>query len=283
MNNDGNPQPEVGSGETLHGGLRVPSGIRSAALSRLTASIDWYSIEIEDAIGPVSVDTVFDQCLNISTNPTFDPGAPACQQIVRDPNNGGPGSINVSYTNSGHIETSGVDLQVDYGLDLKDMGMNFPGSFSFNFLVNWVDSFKTQANPLVPEIEWVGTLGPDTPGLNPGVYDFKAFTTISYFNGPVGASLRWRYLPSADSTASASAPATTVAGTDSYSIVDMSATWQLSDRFTLRGGIDNVFDTEPNVFGRNSAIVMNGGAFDTLPGYYDVLGRRYYLGVKARF
>ena len=128
--------------------------------------------------------------------------------------------------------------------------MNFPGSFSFNFLVNWVDSFTTRANPAAPEIEWVGTLGPDTPGLNPGVYDFKAFTTFSYFNGPVGASLRWRYLPSADSTASASAPTTTVAGTDSYSIVDLSATWQLSDRFTLRGGIDNVFDTEPNVFGR---------------------------------
>jgi iron complex outermembrane recepter protein len=282
-NTIGNPNLDQEEAKSFTAGFVLQSGSDRPALRRLRASIDWYSIEISDAIGAVSVDTVFDQCLNIAFNPTFDPTAPACQQIVRDPNNGGPGSINVSYTNQGHIETSGVDLQVDYGLDLQDMGMNLPGSFSFNFLVNWVDSFETQANPNTPVVEWVGTLGPDTPGLNQGVYDFKAFTTISYFNGAAGASLRWRYLPSADSTASATNPLTTVAGTDSYSIVDLSATWQLSDRFTLRGGIDNVFDTEPNVFSRDSGIVMSGGAFDTLGGYYDVLGRRYYLGFKARF
>jgi iron complex outermembrane receptor protein len=282
-NTIGNPNLDQEEATSFTAGFVFQSRSDSAALRRLRASVDWYSIEIEDAIGAVSVDTVFDQCLNIAFNPTFDPTAPACQQIVRDPNNGGPGSINVSYTNQGLIETSGVDLQVDYGLDLKDMGIGAPGSLSINFLLNWVDSFTTQANAGSPTVEWVGTLGPDTPGLNPGVYDFKAFTTLSYFNGPVGASLRWRYLPSADSTASATAPNTTVSGTDSYSIVDLSATWQLSERFTLRGGIDNVFDTEPNVFGRNSAIVMNGGSFDTLPGYYDVLGRRYYFGVKARF
>ena len=283
-NTVGNPNLDAEKAKTLTLGVVLKSPWESALANKLTASIDYYRIEISDAIGATAVDTVFDQCLNKAFNPTFDPNAPACQAIVRDPNTGGPGSINVSYTNQGHIETAGVDLQIDWSTALADMGMkSLPGTFSVNFLFNYVDSYTTKATPNSREVEWKGTLGPDTPGLNPGVYKYKAFTTFNYFTGPVGASLRWRHLPKIDTTAHATVPTSPEIGAASYDIFDLSGTWQVNPVVGMRFGVDNLLNKQPPVIGRNPKIAESGGMFDTNTGYYDVLGRRYYVGFRAQF
>jgi outer membrane receptor protein involved in Fe transport len=46
-------------------------------------------------------------------------------------------------------------------------------------------------------------------------------------------------------------------------------------------GVDNLLDKEPPVVGANPGV--NNAKGSTSPGYYDVLGRRYYVGAKARF
>jgi outer membrane receptor protein involved in Fe transport len=284
QNTIGNPDLDAETAKTYTAGFVLRSPFESALLNRLTASIDWYSIEISDAIGATSVDAANDRCLNIAFNPTFDPNTPDCQAIVRDPTNGGQGATSVSYSNQGHIKTSGVDLQTDWAASLTDLGLkSLPGTLSVNFLFNWVDTFKTKSSPGAREIEWKGTLGPDTPGLNPGVYKWKAFTTFNYFVGPAGASLRWRHLPSINSLASATVPATPIQGASSYDIFDLSGTWQITSAFGMRFGVDNLLDKQPPVINRNPTVVLSGGQFDTSTGYYDVLGRRYYVGVRLQF
>ena len=289
-NTVGNPNLDPETAKTFTAGFVFSSLSDNRFGKRLRASVDWYQIEIQDLIGATSVDTVAEQCLSPAFNPTFDQNTAACKAIVRDPNNGGPGAINVSYTNAGYVKTAGVDLQVDWGLNLEDFGLANAGTLGFNWLVNYTSTYETRATPGSPLIDWKGTVGPTTPpGLNAGIYDYKSFLTLNWFKGPVGASLRWRYLPSVDAASKASAPATnTVLGAPSYSLLDTSGTWGINDTLQLRVGVDNLLNKNPPILNRNPATAMSGGTLDPnagggAGGNYDVLGRRYYVGVRAQF
>jgi outer membrane receptor protein involved in Fe transport len=75
-------------------------------------------------------------------------------------------------------------------------------------------------------------------------------------------------------------PASTTLGADSYSVFDLSGRFRFSDRYDIRFGIDNLLDTEPNIYGATPTTTGNGL---TLNQFYDVLGRRYYVGLRAAF
>lgn len=59
---------------------------------------------------------------------------------------------------------------------------------------------------------------------------------------------------------------------------DLAARFELNDALTLRAGVENLFDQAPPRVG-----VVPGGnsAAGTTGDYYDVLGRRFYVGIKA--
>jgi outer membrane receptor protein involved in Fe transport len=91
--------------------------------------------------------------------------------------------------------------------------------------------------------------------------------------------------------------------TDSYDVFDLSGTWDINETFSLRGGITNLFDTAPPDVGSTAGYapgsdlaVCNGAPGCSDPtgyslysrggfngGYYDTLGRRFFVGVKLRF
>jgi outer membrane receptor protein involved in Fe transport len=92
--------------------------------------------------------------------------------------------------------------------------------------------------------------------------------------------------------------------TDSYHIFDLSGTWDIDETFSLRFGITNLFDTAPVDVGSTAGYapgtdltaVCQGAPGCSNPGghslytrgfwsggYYDTLGRRFFLGLKARF
>jgi len=95
-------------------------------------------------------------------------------------------------------------------------------------------------------------------------------------------------------------------GIGAYDIFDMSMNWTVNDTVTIRGGITNLFDVSPKITGRETGYapgsdltavcggapgcvnptapqLASTGAGITSPGYYDVLGRRFFIGMKARF
>jgi outer membrane receptor protein involved in Fe transport len=69
--------------------------------------------------------------------------------------------------------------------------------------------------------------------------------------------------------------ATPPPGVDAYDILDLSARLKLSERFELSAGINNLLEKSPPVVG--------GVAGQTTPTLYDVIGRNYFLGAKAKF
>ncbi len=64
-------------------------------------------------------------------------------------------------------------------------------------------------------------------------------------------------------------------GVPSYQLWDLFATWKFGERFELRGGVNNLFDKDlPLVYSSQNL---------TDTALYDVIGRTFYVGVKASF
>ncbi len=91
-----------------------------------------------------------------------------------------------------------------------------------------------------------------------------------------------------------------------YNILDMSFNWNITSFLAIRGGIDNLFNAVPPITtalagyptGTNltavcggkpgcvnptNYVIPNDGSGNTNGGYYDILGRRFFLGFKATF
>ena len=73
--------------------------------------------------------------------------------------------------------------------------------------------------------------------------------------------------------------------TDSYNLFNLNGSWQFTERFRLRAGIDNLFDTDPPLTSRdpfNPGAPTNGTGI-TAAAQYDALGRRYFVGLAMDF
>ena len=101
--------------------------------------------------------------------------------------------------------------------------------------------------------------------------------------------MRWRHIPEADPVVQAFLPGVNVpqhGAEDTYNIFDLSGSWSYNDNFTLRAGIDNLFDEDPVITGEidaNGDDLYTTGQGTTNPAFYDTLGRRFFIGVKASF
>jgi outer membrane receptor protein involved in Fe transport len=267
-NRTGNPNLHSENGETITLGAVLRLG------DRTSLSIDAYEIRITDYISAQLGESVFRLCYDPVFNPTYAPFTAECNQILRDPSNGQIGAVDVTYSNNASVETSGLDVQFNWGTDLGE------GNFNLNFLASYLDSFATRLNPTAPWTEWKGTFGPaGLSGVNPGSFDYRTFTTASYGLGDWNVAVRWRHTPSIKPSAIVSNPNTTIISTPAYDAFDLSAGFTFREGWQLRGGIDNLFDEQP-VY-TNATRFTRGTA--TNGGFYDVLGRRAYVGMSVSF
>ncbi|MBN1240800.1 MAG: TonB-dependent receptor [Gammaproteobacteria bacterium] len=279
----GNPNVRSEEAETWTAGLVVQSPLEGAFWGGFTGSLDWYEIEITDMVALESGDAIFERCLDPAINLDGDATAPACEAIGRDPLTGLISFMSISYTNQGRALTSGVDLQLDW------TGQFDFGGLSVNVLGNYNLENITQASEDADEVDWVGTRGCEL-GLQCMGYDYRLFTTVSWFRGPFSTSLRWRYYPEIDAGAKARDPDTRFRGVhSSYSYFALTGRYQVTDNVSLQVGIENVFDTlppwsggepwrqaeDPNDY--NRAPTRAGG------GTYDPLGRRIFVSASVDF
>jgi outer membrane receptor protein involved in Fe transport len=268
----GNPQLTSEEAETQTVGVvfAAPGGIEG-----VTASVDFYNIEITGAISTFDGQTIYDKCFNRDgrSNPGYsinDPGG-FCSLIDRSDGAGtANGIVQAPYLNTGFIETAGVDMAVNWTKDLAG------GTFYLNNLLTFLDTFKTQATRTDPVLEYQDTLGQG------GQFKHRLNSTAGYRfgGGKASVGLRVRYLPEVKNAAYVTNPGTTNFPTESYSMFDLFAGYTFNERYQLRGGIDNLFDTDPAIVG---ATPTDSNSSSTNSGYYDVLGPRLYLGLKIDF
>jgi outer membrane receptor protein involved in Fe transport len=244
-------------------------------LDGFTASLDFYNIEVSDAIATFEGGQIYDRCFNRNgvSNPGMtanDPGG-FCALINRNESTGAAGTVDSRYLNTGLIETSGVDVQVNWNGDLEG-----GSSLYVNALASFLNEYNTQATATDPVLEFKDTLGAG------GQYKYRLFTTVGYNfgGGNAGIGVRWRYLPEVKNGAYVTNPATLNLPTDSYSVFDAFASYNFGGRYQLRAGIDNLLDVDPAIVG---ATPTDSNSASTLAGYYDTLGRRLYVGLRMEF
>lgn len=279
----GNINLDSEKADTWTVGAVISSPFTSPVLDRLRMSVDYYNIKVEGAIAPASTQVVYQECFNaLGNNPSYDPNHEYCTRINRTPVNGFWISTDAAYENLGLIATSGVDVQLDWTTDMPGLGGDTGAVFA-NVLFNWLEKYEVQNNPGGPIFDYADTIGSTifNPPYGPQ-FKWRLNSTVGYDFGPGLVSLNWRHLPETRHVIKATNPNAAQDDVGSYDIFDLAARVQLTDMLEFRGGIENLFDREPNIFGRVPGVTDAVGEPEP-GGAFDVLGRRFYLGVKASF
>jgi outer membrane receptor protein involved in Fe transport len=281
VNATGNPNVDPETATTWTAGFVWQPQSGREKLDGLNLTVDYYSIDLKDMISVEPAEVVYEQCLSVASNPAGDPNTPACQSVFRNPTGGGAAPTTVTYINAAFAKVEGVDFTANWQTDLAN------GNFGINFMITKLLTEETQATPDAPVIDWKGSLGP-TPGtsLTNGAYDYRTFTNFSYRRNAWNLAMRWRHLPSAVAATAAVTPLTTDLGAqESYDVFDLTGSWNAASNTTVRFGIENLFDTPPVWTGGRSAADPHptNGSSTTEAGFYDILGRQYYIGVALSF
>ena len=263
----GNPDLFEESSESWTVGLVVQSPFQSPWLSGFSMAIDYYNIEIEDAIGTIGAASQLQGCYNAQgQNPTYDPNNFFCRLFQRDPLSGSVIDALETNANLATLNTSGVDAQFDWNFVLADIGAPDWGSLSFNVIVGWLENRDGQAFVGAPVINRTGTIDSVFGNTFP---EWKSLSSVNWRNGDFGVGARWRRIGEMTQFG-------TTNEIPSKDYFDLNASWQVTDSISLRATVNNLTDEQPVVY-------SPGVQANTDPSTYDTLGRRYSIGLTARF
>ena len=251
-------------------------------MRNFTASIDWYDIKIDKAIG-ASPAFVLVSCMNSGTN---------CNLVHRDslgtlwadPLNGYVTALN---TNFGSYHTSGIDFGANYTLPLGGMGR-----LGINGLVTWLNKFEQEPIKGAGKFDCKGLYGPmcsNTGGPNPEWKSKIRGTWATPWNAEL--ALTWRHISEVKYEATSSDPLLSIVGSTSTTneklaardYFDIAVQWTIDKTFSLRGGINNLFDKDPPLVGSGTADPSVFGNGNTFPGTYDALGRLIFMNLTMKF
>lgn len=270
-----NAQLKEETADTFSVGTVWTSESDSPLLNRLSLSVDYYSIRIKDAVGTVPGSVSLAKCFNADgDNPSFDADNFYCQLIMRDPGTGVPIQISIPTLNLATYKTSGIDMQLDWTLDLDALGVGAnAGTLRLNAIANYLDTFKIQALPGAGALDFAGTIGNaqiDPYGISKP--EWKGTLTAMYANGPFDLTVRWRYIDKMRDASRLSG--STAPGVKAVHYTDLNIGWRINESYRFSVGVDNLFDR---------GIPTWTGFGTTDPVTYDVLGRRFYATVRANF
>jgi outer membrane receptor protein involved in Fe transport len=227
----GNPELEVETAETITlGFVYSPSFVEN-----LTFTLDYWDVQIDDAISAVGSSDILSGCLNSANFPDV----PFCDQFSRR-SDGGLNGLDTGQINFARQEAEGYDFSINYSFDVGEntFGARLVGSHqkSLDNFFNPLD--LTEVNP---EIEEVQT--PETSGN----------LELSWERGPLAVALQTTY-----QSRQAVDEIELVLGLNGNQalygdngffgetyIFDINASYEIDDSFTVYGGVNNIADEEP--------------------------------------
>ncbi|MGO4262553.1 TonB-dependent receptor plug domain-containing protein [Lysobacter sp. TAB13] len=274
----GNPilGPEKADTQTL--------GLVWQPLEDLSITLDYWKIDIKDAITrPVLGDALFG-CYDKQFNPTLSINHPMCQLMLgaREPTDG---SLNgeargpfLDRSNKGRITTSGWDLGVRYGIPLA----NEWGRLDFSLDLTKTDKYDYQGDPQVPKHDCVGVYGVSCNVIAGIVYDYKSNFRAVWSIKDFELGFNWRHLSAVDVEPGPIEWFPDYTSIDAYDYFDLTLAYELPWNARINFTVNNVADKKPPVVGSNiGSTGFNSG--NTFPQYYDTLGRYYTMGITMRF
>lgn len=273
----GNPDLNEEVTDTISAGIVWRPRFSSPLFSRLSLSVDYYRINVKDAIGSVTTQLALNKCFNLDgSNPSYSQDNYYCSLITRSPTTGGIDSVENPALNLGGFRTSGIDAQIDWKFGLDAIGLKDDwGSLQFTGVVNYLEKFEISTEANAPFIDYAGTNGnSQIDPLSLSKPKWKLTSSVSYSVGSFQTTLRYRFIDAQDNAVNAGTSGT-VPGVKAVSYLDLDFRVDVNDRFQFRGGVVNLTDVPPPQFGPQRSI--------TDVTTYDVEGRRFYIGVRTSF
>ena len=246
-------------------------------MRRMSFTIDYYNIAIEDAIFRAPLQGVLDLCYNVFQ----DVNDPYCQAIVRLPDGpiGTPGGINAPFNNIGSIKTDGIDVSGAYQFDVSSL-LGEGSTLAVAASVNWLNRFER--NP-VAAISDLVTRCEGAFGLSCGepLPEWKGTARATLKMGEFTTSLRYRYIGEVTddriTRGITTADRLAVPKIHPEHYFDLSLSWDIEERFKLFGGVINLTNNKQELIGSSQE------QLNTFPSTYDPLGIRYYAGATLKF
>jgi iron complex outermembrane recepter protein len=257
-------------------------GVVLQPTKNFSATLDYWNIKVNDVIGIVPPDLILSSCIGSGA---------LCNQIHRDSQGtlwlSGGGYISSLNLNLGSLKTTGYDVTANWNVPFDNYG-----SLGLSFIGTYVDQFIVQPLAGGPSYDCAGLFGitcgaaAGTVGWTPRWRSTLRGIWATPWNWDF--ALTWRYISSVSNEGLSGNPALNAPvnsvdrelATRSY--WDIAASWNIYKGWTLRGGVNNVFDINPPVV-NNATLPLTFGNGNTLPGVYDTLGRTLFLNVTAKF
>jgi outer membrane receptor protein involved in Fe transport len=280
----GNLDLQSEKAKTWTAGVVFRSPFESGALRDANLALDWYSINVEGAISTATTSYVYQECFNaFGTNPNYDPNNTFCQRIIRDGLNGNWLATQAQFVNLSKVSTSGIDSTFDYRIRTPFFGGR-TGAVLLNINASWLLSYDVQVASSLPSFSYKDSIGSQYGAQ----YKYKTITNIGYSVGSASVNVSWRHLPQVRHNSLVTNPASTTLPTSSYELFGLTGRWSVNDTWSVRAGVDNLFDRQPVLVGANWVPTATGSGVTSATGTtdvsnYDIIGRRYYFGFNAKF
>jgi iron complex outermembrane receptor protein len=264
----GNPDLKEEEADTLTVGFVLSPNM----LPGLSLSLDYYEIELTDAIAQVDGQLLLNDCFA-----TFDIGGTSCQSIRRDPL-GNISEVVAPLLNLADRNVDGMDLAVNYAFEELPRWLSLPNhgaTLDIQWFSSWQFTNETQVLPSLPAIDCAGkysgtcSSGPVRP--TPG---FRSLLRASWTSGPLRLSPEINYIGELE-LSDDSGP--NQRGTqEAWYLVNLNGKWDITEKIGVFFGINNVLDEQPPIWAFQAA-----GDLNVNVNLYDPIGRGYFLGVQA--
>ncbi|MEX2123441.1 MAG: TonB-dependent receptor [Woeseia sp.] len=259
--------------------------VQPSFMPDLTASIDYFDIEVEDLLGTVNPNITLRECL-VTGDPFF------CDLIHR-----GPGGtlfasedsyISILNVNTGSLTTTGIDFSVTYPVNLESLFNRNFGLVTLNLVGTYLDEYIIKPLPsstAEQTFDCAGYHGRQCAHPKPEWrHNIQAGWNTPWSNIWVGVT--WRYFSAVDFATKSSQPAlqgnfVPVQDLGARHFLDLSAAWSAADNLTIRAGANNVMDKDPPLTVETNANL--GGLGNTYGGFYDNLGRFLFVTATVDF
>ncbi len=289
INSGGNPNLSPETADTFTVGLSWQSRLSSPWLSNLSATVDYWNIDLHAPIG-IDLNGILYGCFNADgSNPSYSPTTGNCQKLAAARSSSSI-TLNLAESNLYKNTLDGVDLAVNWAIDLHDTLEADPmwGAMAFNLSGAWLDTFIVQGSAAGRGANYAGTIGTASP-VNVGLatddsfpklksqlnmtwevpqLDFSLGTRVTYIGAMRHALslVGWSGFPYGIGK---------VTGVPATFYVDVFGSYNLTDYLALRAGVNNVLDQQPRHYNPDQQI-------GTDPALYDIIGRRFFIGATAK-
>lgn len=143
-------------------------------------------------------------------------------------------------------------------------------SVTLNSVVNYLDNFRIQTLSTTPFQDFGGTVSAQTSYPR-----WKMLNSITVNAGPFRVGGRWRHTSRLRDRSTVANPASTIAGAPAYDYFDLNGAVSVGSSNEFRVGVNNVGNKRPPIIG--------GALGATNLGVYDIIGRAFYAGIRAKF